>query len=59
MRRNPKEYGMYWEECAGCPERGFGKIKRNVSYNVKEYNVRTLKCEITVACVVEVLLKLS
>jgi hypothetical protein len=36
MRRNPKEYGMYWEEYAGCPERG-------------------LKCEITVACDVEVL----
>jgi hypothetical protein len=31
MRRNPKEYGMYWEEGAGCPAKGFGEIKRNVS----------------------------
>jgi len=22
---NPKECGMYWEECAGCPENSLGK----------------------------------
>ena len=31
------------------------EIKRNVSYNVEECNVCTLKCEITVVCDVEVL----
>jgi len=55
MRGNPKD----GEECAGCPENSLGKIKRNVSYNVEGYNVRTCECEITVVCIVKVLLKLS
>ena len=33
------------------------KVKRTVSDNVEGYNVHTLKCEITVVCVVKVLLE--